>query len=180
MSSDGQTLAVTGLTGELYISTDRGASWGTDLKSVYGPDPSVLTGYGMISMSGDGKILLLSAHGKDFAWMLWVSWDGGASFQRVANCVPKGMIYRVSMSRDGTKMVVRDYHRAYQGGVPHDHYNMYYSSDYGVTWAQSQQPGNTEYPDSPQVLSGDGKKLFIGTFDGTLMKASLYNSEINW
>lgn len=175
MSSDGQTIAVVGFGGEFYMSTDGGVSWGTNLKSILNP-PSGSIGGGRTAMSADGKIVMVAFHAS-CEFLLWVSWDGGATFQRVSNCVSQGIVYRITMSNDGTKVVVLAYQCA-----PVNAYTMFYSGDYGVTWAQAQQPPtNGEDPSHTLVLSGDGTKFLASSYNHkAASKFKLYLADVTW
>merc|ERR1719336_748088 len=105
MTDDGQTIAVISSSGALYLSTDRGITWAKKLQA-----PSSANQGGRVRISGDGKTLLVSS--VDWSrktWLVWVSWDGGATMKQVG-C---GSVWRnpfyLDMSKDGSKMVVVGY-----------------------------------------------------------------------
>lgn len=103
-------------------------------------------------MSSDGLFVIAIGERK-----LYISTNGGTSWNLVDPSGTNKNIYSIAMSSTGEKILVNSYNK------------LYLSSNSGVDWEDIKYPGW----DNPLVfvyfveISGDGNKLFVGTGTAT-------------
>ncbi len=149
-SADGTKL-IAGSTGNVFTSSDSGATWNEQV----GSGPRV---WKQIISSADGNTLFAIQFSFSPTYML-KSVDGGATWTDVidAGLFNNGLTEwgQITMSADGTKVAAR---RFSGPGV------VYTSSDGGTTW--NERNGLTFNPVGSIAYSPDGSKLVFTTYSG--------------
>jgi len=116
------------------------------------------------AISADGSVILVGKNGTLAASGVYLSTNGGATFNRISGITAAS--YTVAVSADGTKMFA----------VALTSNNLYYSTDSGVTWALKTGAVSTT-GNYATCMSGDGSVWMSGGSTGVYVST---NFGIDW
>lgn len=142
-SSNGQTLIGGQDLGDVYTSTDGGATW---KKHDLGKGK-----WWSVHSSNDGRKFIASSVSG-----VYLSDNGGDTWTKTG--LPDGTWVRTTSSNDGTRLVAADYS---------DNGYIYTSNDAGSTWVKRINTGTANHWRSMES-SSDGRVVFAGTDGGAM------------
>jgi len=148
--------------GRVWKSINSGVSW----------TPTISAGeenWASSAMSSDGQHQYIGSHVRSTSGVLYKSSDYGSSFtQMFPGPITLKNWTTISTSNDGSKVLVGYGNQsAITGGA-------FISSDYGINWTATPIGMNIRC----SAMSGDGNKLYIGSYDGRLYKS--HDSGTSW
>lgn len=165
VSSDGSKLVMV-QGGNLYVSTDGGATWNlriTATGSIYVVNPTI---------SADGTKLAATVSTSDTTGSIMTSTDSGATWTTQAGAGTHHW-HGIASSSNGSRLVAGIDPDASTGGSTHNG-QVYTSLDSGVTWTQQSGPSPGNY--RAVGISGDGLKLIVGSYYNSLINTGVYTA----
>ena len=150
-SSDGTKLAATVFGGNIWTSTDSGATWIEDTSV------GSTKHWGSITSSSDGtKLAVVSGGRYDGGGNIWTSTDSGATWIEDTSVGSTKDWFAITSSSDGTKLAAV----AWNG-------NIWTSTDSGATWTEDTSVGSTITSGADASATQPNSIEFFASTDGT-------------